>query len=87
MPKCLLVLFFGLFILRPDLFDDGLDGGFVEEGVGYGGVFVVGRRFGLLPELAAEEPGMDEASPERPAAERTFGHPDKGYDAFIPIGT
>ena len=61
----LFVLRFGLFLIRPDLFDDGLDGGFVQEGMRRGGVLVVGRSLGLLPELAAEEPGMDEAGPER----------------------
>jgi hypothetical protein len=48
-----------IFILRPDLFDDGLDGLFVEEGVIRGGEFVVRWRGGILDDFAAEEPGMD----------------------------
>ena len=44
---------------------DGLDILCVEEGVLGRGKFVVRRRVSVLGEFAAEEPGMDEAGPER----------------------
>ncbi len=68
------------------MFHDGLDGGSVQDGIRRGGVFVVRRRVGVLPQLAAEEPGMDEAGPERPAAERAFGDPGERYGPFDPVG-